>query len=154
MIETLHSASVANHTTNATCYGSGDLYYVSKEGFSEFGAITDSAWRWNPLAEMQKESNHTNFTWYSSNEIAIPVTMQALIKSGLRDVPICWKTKGLGLDELQYGKDSTDPQCCWGSYKLTAGPAVIANSTCGHKMDMTDPCAKLALVDAWTGETS
>ena len=87
-----------------------------------------------------------------SNEVAVPTTLKALASSGLQDVPICWKTKGIGLKQKLYGSDSADPACCWGNYEAIAAPADILTSPCGHKIDMTDLCAKKALLKSWAAD--
>lgn len=138
--------------TNSICFGSADLYYLSKEGFSNFGAIVNRTWRWNPLAAEQKRAGKPERIEYNSNEVAVPTTLKALASSGLQDVPICWKTKGIGLKQKLYGSDSADPACCWGNYEAIAAPADILTSPCGHKIDMTDPCAKKALLKSWAAD--
>ena len=152
-----------------TCFGSADLYYVSRAGWEMLGNITE-IWQWN-LKEDFKPRRDALRWWegegdtrrmrgprgYNSNEVAVPITMDALQRKGLSTVEICWhdNKNGLGVErgrsesDLNKNQLHRDMCCATNSPRPYAWPRTISRNRCGHKMDMQDACSKEAYMQAW-----
>ena len=151
-----------------TCFGSADLYYVSRAGWEMLGNITE-IWQWNlkedfkprrealPWWEGKGDTRRWNSTdsGYNSNEVAVPITMDALQRKGLSTVEICWQDNknGLGVEsgrsESGLNQLDRDMCCATNSPRPYAGPWTISRNRCGHKMDMQNACSKEAYMQAW-----
>ena len=146
-----------------TCYGSGDFFYVSREGWEMLGKITE-IWRWNlqgafmprkkalPWWEEKADLNGD----FNSNEVVVPLTMRALQKKMRAwTVEICWKDNRNGLGNYASERSDWDLKrfergmCCAGDSGTIASPETISQARCGHKMEMKDACSKKALLQSW-----
>ena len=147
------------------CFGSGDFFYVSRAGWEMFGKITE-VWRWNFKGAFK--SRETAQPWwegkghlqgdFNSNEVAVPMTMKALEKKVSRTIEICWKDhkNGIGhkipLDDWELRRLESQlvgVTCCVGDSGTVASPETIAQTRCGHKMEMQDACSKEAYMQSW-----
>ena len=144
-----------------TCYGSGDFFYVSREGWEMLGKITE-IWRWNLQgAFMPRKKALPWWEWkgdlqgvFNSNEVAVPMTMKALQRTVTWTVEICWKDNHNGIghksDRSDWDLKRLDGRmCCAGAAGKFVAPEIISRTRCGHKLDMEDACSKGAYMQSW-----